>query len=163
MFPTVSMRRLRRLKLIRETRLSTDDLILPRFIDENIESDNKNPINSMPGQYQFSIENAVKEVLEAYSMGIKSVLLFGIPQRKDETGSEAFNLEVISEDTADWRYEPSKMAKSEIMPEVEEMVEEIAKTVEEKNLFRKSVYRKKLRKSENGAEATTVRVCLRLK
>ena len=137
MFPTVSMRRLRRLKLIRETRLSTDDLILPRFIDENIESDNKNPINSMPGQYQFSIENAVKEVLEAYSMGIKSVLLFGIPQRKDETGSEAFNLEVISEDTADLRYEPSKMAKSEIMPEVEEMVKEIAKTVEEKTLLEK--------------------------
>ncbi|MCK4476810.1 MAG: porphobilinogen synthase [Methanophagales archaeon] len=95
MFPAVRMRRLRSLKLIRETWLSTDDLILPLFIDENIEGENKKPIDSMPGQYRFSIESAVKEVLEAYSMGIKSVLLFGIPARKDETGSEAFNTEGV--------------------------------------------------------------------
>jgi porphobilinogen synthase len=95
MFPEVRMRRLRGLKLLRETRLSIDDLILPLFIDENIEGGNKKPINSMPGQYRFSIEGAVKEVLEAHSMGIKSVLLFGIPRRKDETGSEAFNKEVV--------------------------------------------------------------------
>ncbi|MEA1957355.1 MAG: porphobilinogen synthase [Euryarchaeota archaeon] len=91
MFPTVRMRRLRKLKLIRETQLSTDDLILPLFIDENIEGENKKPIDSMPGQYRFSIEGAVKEVSEARSLGIKSVLLFGIPRKKDETGSEAFN------------------------------------------------------------------------
>ncbi len=91
MFPTVRMRRLRGLKLIQETRLSIDDLILPLFIDENIEGRNKKPINSMPGQYRFSIEGAVKEVLEARSLGIKSVLLFGIPARKDAIGSEAFN------------------------------------------------------------------------
>ena len=131
MFPAVRMRRLRELKLIRENRLSTDDLILPLFIDENIEGENKKPINSMPGQYRFSIEGAVKEVLEARSIGIKSVLLFGIPRNKDETGSEAFNLEVISEDTEDWRYEPSKMAKGEIMPEADEIAKEITKTVDE--------------------------------
>ena len=91
MFPTVRMRRLRKLKLIRETRLSTDDLILPVFIDENIEGETKKPIDSMHGQYRFSIEGAVKEVSEARSLGIKSVLLFGIPRNKDETGSEAFN------------------------------------------------------------------------
>jgi len=89
------MRRLRKLKLIRETQLSTDDLILPLFIDENIEDENKKPINSMPGQYRFSIESVAKEVLEAYSLGIKSVLLFGIPAKKDETGSEAFNPEGV--------------------------------------------------------------------
>jgi porphobilinogen synthase len=60
MFPAVRMRRLRTLKLIKETRLSTDDLILPLFIDENIAE--KMPIESMPGQYRFSIERAVKEV-----------------------------------------------------------------------------------------------------
>jgi porphobilinogen synthase len=95
LFPAVRMRRLRRLKLIRETRLSTDDLILPVFIDENIEGENKKPIDTMPGQYRFSIEEAVKEILEAHSMGIKSVLLFGIPAKKDETGSEAFNTEGV--------------------------------------------------------------------
>ncbi|MBE0515825.1 MAG: porphobilinogen synthase [Methanophagales archaeon] len=91
MFPNVRMRRLRGLKLIKETRISVDDLILPLFIDENIEGKTKNPIDSMPGQYRFSIEGVVKEVLEARSMGIKSVLLFGIPARKDLIGSEAFN------------------------------------------------------------------------
>jgi len=95
MFPAVRMRRLRSLKLIKETRLSTDDLILPVFIDENIEGENKKPIDTMPGQYRFSIEEAVKEILEAHSMGIKSVLLFGIPAKKDETGSEAFNTEGV--------------------------------------------------------------------
>lgn len=97
MFPAVRMRRLRKLKLIRETRLSTDDLILPLFIDENVEGENKKPIDSMPGQYRFSIEGAVKEVSEAHSLGIKSVLLFGIPEqaRKDEKGSEAFNNEGV--------------------------------------------------------------------
>ncbi|MHC1599934.1 MAG: porphobilinogen synthase [Candidatus Methanospirareceae archaeon] len=95
MFPAVRMRRLRRLKLIKETRLSIDDLILPLFIDENIEGETKKPISSMPGQYRFSIEGAVNEVLEAHSMGIRSVLLFGIPARKDETGSEAFNREGV--------------------------------------------------------------------
>ena len=97
MFPAVRMRRLRKLKLIRETLLSIDDLILPLFIDESIEGENKKPINSMPGQYRFSIEGAVKEVSEAHSMGIKSVLLFGISEqaRKDETGSEAFNKEGV--------------------------------------------------------------------
>ena len=93
MFPAVRMRRLRTLKLIKETRLSTDDLILPLFIDENIAE--KMPIESMPGQYRFSIERAVKEVSEARSLGIKSVLLFGIPTKKDETGSEAFNKEGV--------------------------------------------------------------------
>ncbi|KAF5429830.1 porphobilinogen synthase [Candidatus Methanophagaceae archaeon] len=87
------MRRLRTLKLIQETRLSIDDLSLPLFIDENIAD--KAPIESMPGQYRFSIESALKEVSEAHSLGIKSVLLFGIPARKDETGSEAFNKEGV--------------------------------------------------------------------
>jgi len=93
MYPAVRMRRLRTLKLIQEIRLSTDDLSLPLFIDENLAD--KAPIESMPGQYRFSIERALKEVSEAHSLGIKSVLLFGIPMRKDEPGSEAFNKEGV--------------------------------------------------------------------
>ncbi|MFZ2070773.1 MAG: porphobilinogen synthase [Halobacteriota archaeon] len=88
-YPAVRMRRLRRLKLIKETRLYTDDLIYPLFIDENIAA--KKPIETMPGQYRFSIDGAVNEVAEAQSLGINSVLLFGIPARKDEYGSEAYN------------------------------------------------------------------------
>ena len=89
------MRRLRELNLIKETRLSVDDLILPLFVDEKIAGRNKNPISAMPGQYRFSIEAAVNEVLDARSLGIKSVLLFGIPTRKDAVGSEAFNDEGV--------------------------------------------------------------------
>ncbi len=93
MFPAVRMRRVRELNLIREARISRDDLILPLFIDENIEGKTKIPINSMPGQYRFSMEGAVKEVFDAHLLGIKSVLLFGIPKRKDAIGSEAYNKE----------------------------------------------------------------------
>ncbi|MCW3134219.1 MAG: porphobilinogen synthase [Methanophagales archaeon] len=95
MFPAVRMRRLRSLKLIRETQLSIDDFILPVFIDDSLKGETKKTIGSMPGQYRFSIDSAVKEVAEARSLGIKSVLLFGIPRKKDETGSEAFNTEGV--------------------------------------------------------------------
>jgi porphobilinogen synthase len=94
-FPTVRMRRLRELNLIQETRLSVKDLILPLFLDEHLEGLQKKPIASMPGQYRCSLESAVDEVLDARSLGIRSVLLFGIPRRKDSIGSEAFNDEGI--------------------------------------------------------------------
>ncbi|MEA2053297.1 MAG: porphobilinogen synthase, partial [Euryarchaeota archaeon] len=93
MYPKVRLRRLRGLKLLTESRVSVDDLILPLFIDERIAA--KKPIESMPGQYRHPIEGVVKEVSEARSLGIKSVLLFGIPASKDETGSEAFNNEGV--------------------------------------------------------------------
>ena len=99
MFPTVRMRRLRGLKLIKETRLSINDLILPLFIDDTLGGKDKKPINSMPGQYRFSIEGVVKEVLDARSLGIKSVLLFGIPAKKDEIGSEAFSKDGVIQRT----------------------------------------------------------------
>jgi len=91
MFPNTRMRRLRELKLLRETRISKDDLILPLFIDENLEGTSKRLIHTMPGQYRYSLEGAVEEVFEARSLGIKSVLLFGLPKRKDSIGSEAYN------------------------------------------------------------------------
>jgi porphobilinogen synthase len=75
-------------KMIRETDLRPDDLILPLFVRPG--KGVKQPISSMPGHYQFSIDLLVKEVEEAQSLGIIGVILFGIPDKKDEMGSEAY-------------------------------------------------------------------------
>ena len=88
------MNRLRRLKMkpglremLQETILRRESLIAPLFVMHG--SGIKNPVTSMPGVYQLSTDNAVKEVKELRDTGIKSVLLFGIPRSKDEQGSEA--------------------------------------------------------------------------
>lgn len=75
--------------MVRETTLSTDDLILPLFVTfgRNV----KKPIISMPGHYQMSVDNLAKEAKEIKSLGIPAVILFGIPEHKDEIGSEAYN------------------------------------------------------------------------
>ncbi len=75
--------------MVRETRISKDSLIYPMFFEEgeNIFEE----IESMPGQYRMSIDrcdNVIKELLES---GVKSVILFGIPGHKDESGSEAYH------------------------------------------------------------------------
>ena len=92
-FPDYRPRRLRQNKsfrrMISETRLSIDDLILPLFV---IEGKNvKNPIPSMPGHYQLSIDNLVKTVKEASGLGIPAVILFGIPDKKDPLGTGAYS------------------------------------------------------------------------
>jgi len=92
-FPNIRMRRLRRLNLIEETSFKKEDLIYPIFVDENIEG--RREIKSMPGQYRFSIKDAGVEALEVRELGIRSVILFGIPSRKDEIGSEAYNKEGV--------------------------------------------------------------------
>lgn len=88
-------KRLRRLRynpvlrdMVRETHLNKSDLIYPLFVvhGENI----KHEIKSMPGVYQMSVDVAVKECQEVAQMGIPAVLLFGIPEHKDEQGSEAY-------------------------------------------------------------------------
>ncbi len=92
-YPTVRFRRLRYNPLVRdmvrETELSKNDLIYPLFVvpGENV----KNPIKSMPGVFQFSIDNLVKECKEVAALGIPAVILFGIPEHKDEKGSEAYD------------------------------------------------------------------------
>lgn len=92
-YPTKRLRRLRYnplvRDLVRETSLSKNDLIYPMFIafGENI----KNEIRSMPGVFQLSIENAIEECKELVSLGIKAVILFGIPEHKDEVGSDAYS------------------------------------------------------------------------
>jgi porphobilinogen synthase len=91
MFPITRMRRLRRSEhlraLVRETALSADDLIYPLFVCPG--SGVRREIPSMPGNYQLSVDRLVEESREARDLGIPGVLLFGIPERKDETGSEA--------------------------------------------------------------------------
>ncbi|MHC1738667.1 MAG: porphobilinogen synthase [Ignavibacteriaceae bacterium] len=89
-------KRLRRLRydpilrsMVRETQLTKNDLIYPLFA---VEGENiKNPIKSMPGNYQMSIDNLVKECREVAELGVPAVILFGIPKHKDEVGSEAYN------------------------------------------------------------------------
>lgn len=90
------MNRTRRLRknemirsLVRENRLSVDELIYPLFVTE--EKNVKNPITSMPGIYQFSLERIIEEVEKAVDLGIHTLLLFGIPEHKDEAGSGAYD------------------------------------------------------------------------
>ena len=91
-----SFKRFRRLRhnaivrdMVRETELSKNDLIYPLFVmpGEKI----KNPVKSMPGVFQFSIDNLIEECKEVRDLGIPAIILFGIPEHKDEQGSEAYD------------------------------------------------------------------------
>lgn len=86
-------RRLRNSKklrdVVRDVRLSLEELIYPLFVVEG--NGIKSEIESMPNQYRFSIDELGKELEELKNLGIKSLLLFGIPDHKDEIGSESFN------------------------------------------------------------------------
>jgi len=92
-FPTVRMRRLRRnenlRKMVRETSLSPDNLIYPLFV--KFGKGVKEEINSMPGNYHLSVDILSKECKEIKNLGIPAVILFGIPEKKDDAGSEAYN------------------------------------------------------------------------
>ena len=91
-FPKKRMRRLRSSpsmrRLVRQTRLSVDDLVYPLFVREG--EGIKKPIKSMTGCYHFSPDTIAAEAAEVASLGIPAVLLFGLPGRKDEIGSEAW-------------------------------------------------------------------------
>jgi porphobilinogen synthase len=90
-FPEYRPRRLRKndnfRRLVRETRLSVDNLIYPLFVvpGRNV----KTPISSMPGNFQMSVDNIVKEARRVNELGIPAIILFGIPDKKDETASQA--------------------------------------------------------------------------
>ena len=96
-FPQTRLRRLRRTSslrgLVRETRLTPADLVLPMFVTHG--SDTRAPIDSMPGVERLSIEHAVAEAGEAAALGISAVLLFGIPAAKDPEGSGAWDEEGV--------------------------------------------------------------------
>jgi porphobilinogen synthase len=74
--------------MVRETKLSPDDFIYPLFVTHG--KGIKKEISSMPGNFQQSIDNLVKDCEEIAALGIPSVILFGIPEHKDETGTEAY-------------------------------------------------------------------------
>src|SRR6185295_17121062 len=96
-FPRHRPRRLRKnpaiRRLVRETRLSQADLIYPMFVREG--SGQRQEIASMPGQYRLSLDLLVKEAAEVRLLGIPAVILFGIPDRKDEVGSAATDTDGI--------------------------------------------------------------------
>lgn len=95
----VRMRRLRvneaMRSLVRETGVSKNELVYPVFITEG--ENIKNPVDSMPGIYQWSIDRFDEELERILGAGIKAILLFGIPKHKDEKGSEAYNDEGITQ------------------------------------------------------------------
>ncbi|MEW6054148.1 MAG: porphobilinogen synthase [Nitrospirota bacterium] len=93
MFPIHRPRRLRKnpaiRRMVRETSLSPDNFIYPLFV--TFGKGVKKEISSMPGCFQESVDRVVRHAREVHSLGIPSVLLFGIPEYKDETGSGAYD------------------------------------------------------------------------
>ncbi|MBV8138615.1 MAG: porphobilinogen synthase [Deltaproteobacteria bacterium] len=92
-FPTTRLRRLRRndtlRRMIRETRLSPDNLIHPLFVCPG--RGVVNPVPSMPGVAQLSVDRVAVEARAIHAAGVPAIILFGIPERKDALGSEAWN------------------------------------------------------------------------
>src|SRR5258708_3646755 len=92
-FPTTRLRRLRHnpllRDLVRETTLTVHDLVLPLFVRPG--RGIKKEIASMPGNYQLSVDRLIEEVASSVDLGLKAFILFGIPARKDATGSSALD------------------------------------------------------------------------
>jgi len=91
-FPANRLRRLRRSEslraLVRETRLTPESLVYPLFVCPG--TGIRNEVHSMPGVFNLSIDEAVKEVREAQSLGVSSIILFGLPATKDEVATSAW-------------------------------------------------------------------------
>jgi len=92
-FPNTRLRRLRGNEnirgLVRESSLSVSDFIYPMFV---IYGDNvRNPVSSMPGVFQLSVDNLVTDVKEVVNLDIPAIILFGIPETKDELGTSAYD------------------------------------------------------------------------
>jgi porphobilinogen synthase len=92
LFPDYRPRRMRQnsafRRMVRETELSANNLILPLFSVGG--KGVKNPIASMPGVYQMSSDNLVKEARQAKALGIPAIILFGLPESKDPLGTQAY-------------------------------------------------------------------------
>jgi porphobilinogen synthase len=92
-FPQERPRRLRRTealrRLVRETTLSPDDFIWPLFVLPGKKI--RNPVKSMPGVFQLSVDELVAEAQAGYEAGVRSVILFGIPEQKDDHGTGAYD------------------------------------------------------------------------
>lgn len=98
-FPVTRMRRLRKdnniRNILKETKLNPEDFIYPMFLKEGLENGSKEHIHTMPGQYRYSLDDAVEEASKLEEMGLSSVLLFGMPLIKDEHGSRAYSKDGI--------------------------------------------------------------------
>jgi len=79
--------------MVRETHLTTDDFMYPLFVVPG--TGVRNPVRSMPGVFQLSVDELVREATEVRDLGIPSILLFGIPETKDEVGSGAYSREGV--------------------------------------------------------------------
>jgi porphobilinogen synthase len=92
-FPEQRPRRLRQTaalrRLVAETRLGVDDLVAPLFVREGI--DEPAPIGSLPGQFQHTVASLVAEAKRLASLGVPGLVLFGVPEKKDPTGTGAFD------------------------------------------------------------------------
>ena len=92
-FPVMRLRRLRQTeplrRMVRESKLGIDDLIYPMFVVHGF--DIKKEINSLPDNYHLSIDKLIEECKQIYDLKIPAILLFGLPKKKDETASEAYN------------------------------------------------------------------------
>src|SRR5919197_5809975 len=91
-FPTTRMRRLRRSEqmrsLVRETRLTPESFVYPLFVcpGEGVRKE----VRSMPGVFNLSVDEAVREAEEAHSLGVPALILFGLPETKDEVANGAW-------------------------------------------------------------------------
>jgi porphobilinogen synthase len=92
-FPIQRLRRLRATptlrRMVRETVVTPDNLIAPLFVQRSANA--REPIESMPGQFRFSIEAVAEEASTLAGLGVPAVILFGIPEQKDASGAEAYN------------------------------------------------------------------------
>ena len=119
-FPEIRLRRLRRTEslraLVRETTLDPGDLIYPLFIcpGEGV----RNPVSSMPGVFNLSVDQAVREAEEAASLGIGGLLLFGLPDEKDEKATGAWDDKGIVQCVLRALKENSLMKKLVLMADV---------------------------------------------
>src|SRR6266567_2889709 len=87
--PVARLRRSPALRnLVRETQLSAHDLVLPLFVNEKLER--RRPIANMPGVFQLTLKEIADEAKRAQDLGLQAVLLFGIPEKKDEQASGAY-------------------------------------------------------------------------
>jgi len=91
-FPVTRLRRLRRTEqlrsIVRETRLTPENFVYPLFVCPG--SGVRKEVRSMPGVYNLSVDEAVKEVREAHGLGVPSIILFGLPEKKDEVATGAW-------------------------------------------------------------------------
>ncbi len=94
-FPITRMRRLRKTPQIRnilnETKLHPEDFIYPMFVKETLKDGQNEHIDTMPGQYRYSLNDTVREAKKLESIGLSSVLLFGMPEEKNEMGSSSYD------------------------------------------------------------------------